>query len=93
MRRSLLLLLLLGIQTGGAHAECECRCMGGQNRPICSSAMELPPLCGPAICPIESPSIQPLMSPQLPPLGTTNCQMRQVWNPYARQYQWQRICQ
>lgn len=75
------------------HAECECRCVGGQNRSICTSSMELPPICPPAVCPIEPPSIQPLMAPQLPPLGTSRCQMHQVWNPYVQQYQWQRICQ
>ncbi|CAE6946175.1 hypothetical protein R69608_05533 [Paraburkholderia nemoris] len=93
MKKQLVLLSLLGAFAGGAHAECECRCMGGQNRPICSSTMELPPLCAPTVCPLEPPSIQPLMAPQLPPLGTTNCQPRQVWNQYAQQYQWQRICQ
>jgi len=93
MRSRMAVLTMLVIFSGGAHAECECRCMSGQNRPICASTMEIPPICAPTVCPIEPPSIQPLMAPQLPPLGTSNCQLRQVWNPYARQYQWQRICQ
>lgn len=76
-----------------AHAECECRCMGGRNQPFCSSTTELPPICPPTVCPIEPPSVAPIMAPQVPPIGTSNCQMRQIWNPYARQYQWERVCQ
>ncbi|CAH2796201.1 MAG: hypothetical protein CPDRYMAC_4486 [uncultured Paraburkholderia sp.] len=71
MRLHLAAITLLCLQSGFAHAECECRCMSGQNRPICSNAMELPPLCAPSACPLEPPSIQPLAAPQLPPLGTT----------------------
>lgn len=93
MLRKILVALLFGLVALTVRAECECRCIGGQNRPICSSTMEMPPICPPTICPIEPPAVQPLMAPQLPPLGTSSCQTRQVWNPYARQYQWQRICQ
>ena len=93
MNKQLVVCAVLGMLSAAAHAECECRCMGGQNRPLCTNAMDLPPICAPTICPITPPSIQPLMAPQLPPLGTTNCQMRQVLNPYTRQYQWERICQ
>lgn len=76
-----------------ADAECECRCMGGQNRPLCTSTMEIPPICAPTVCPIQPPALQPLMAPSLPPLGTVSCSMRQVYNPAARQYQWESICQ
>lgn len=78
--------------TGIAHAACECRCVGGQNRPICENSLDLPPICPSTMCPLEPPSLQPLATPQLPPLGTSSCEMRQVYNPFVQQYQWQRLC-
>ena len=82
----------LALTSSIAHAACECRCVGGQNRPICQSTLDMPPICPMTMCPIEPPALQPLASPQLPPLGTSACEMRQVYNPASQQYQWQRLC-
>jgi len=93
MKAKCALLMLMGLASAAVHAECECRCVGGQNRPLCSNSIDLPPICPPMVCPIEPPSVPPILAPQVPPIGTSNCEMRQVLNPYTRQYQWQRVCQ
>jgi hypothetical protein len=85
--------LIVGLLTvSGAYAGCVCRCTNGQNVPLCSSTLDLPPICPPTVCPIQPPSIAPIQSPQLPPLGTQNCQQQQVLNPYTHQYEWRRVC-
>ena len=73
-------------------ARCLCRCVNGEVVPICSNTLELPPICGPRVCPIVPPSIAPLKLPSLPPLGTTRCSQQQVYNPYSDRYEWKEIC-
>jgi hypothetical protein len=75
-----------------ANAYCECRCTNGRNIPLCSSTLEIPPICPPMICPLEPPSIPPIQAPQVPPIGTQNCWQQQVFNPATNQYEWQRVC-
>jgi len=75
-----------------ANANCVCRCTNGQNVPLCSSTLDIPPICAPTICPIPPPAIEPIQPPQLPPLGTQTCWQQQVLNPYTHQYEWQRVC-
>jgi len=84
-------LWLLGAQNF-AHASCSCVCMDGKNQAVCSSSMDLRPLCPPKVCPLARPAIKPLDSPRLPPLGTTQCTNKQVYNPYSRKYEWKRVC-
>ena len=38
-----------------ANADCTCQCVNGQMQPLCSSAIDLPPICPPTICPITAP--------------------------------------
>jgi hypothetical protein len=44
---------------GASKASCECRCVDGQVQPLCSSSIDLPPICAPQICAIVPPSIVP----------------------------------
>lgn len=74
------------------QATCQCACVNGQAIPLCSSTLDLPPICSPTICPIVPPSVQPLPSVSLKPLGTSYCSNEQVFNNYSGQYEWQRIC-
>jgi len=91
--KKLFLLALLGFSfSGAANAGCVCRCVNGEVRPLCSSSMDLPPICSPSICPITPPSIAPITAPSLPPLGTTNCTQQQVLNPRTNQYEWKKVC-
>jgi hypothetical protein len=48
--------------------------------PLCTSAIDLPPICLPTICPLVPLSIQPIQPPVIPPVGTTSCEQKQVWS-------------
>lgn len=89
---SLLVLLGTFLALPEANANCVCRCTNGENVPLCSSTLEIPPICPLRVCPIAPPSIEPIQAPQLPPLGTQNCWQQQVLNPNTNQYQWRRVC-
>ena len=73
-------------------AACQCVCMNGQNVPLCTSSIDLRPICPPKICPITPPSVQPIQPPVVPPIGTTNCRQEQVFNAYTGRYEWQTVC-
>ena len=75
------------------QAGCVCSCVNGNPQALCSSTLDLPPICSPRICPIVPPSIEPLQSLRLNPLGTTSCRQAQVLNPYTLSYEWKRVCQ
>lgn len=75
-----------------ARADCVCTCVNGQVQALCSSSLDLPPICSPRICPLTTPSIAPLQAPKLNPLGTTSCRQAQVLNPYTNRYEWKRVC-
>lgn len=76
-----------------AMADCICECVNGSVQALCSSSMDLQPICAPEICPIVPPAIQPIQPPTLPPLGTSSCAPEQVLNPATGQYEWQSVCQ
>jgi hypothetical protein len=76
-----------------AFAGCVCRCVNGSVQAICSSTLDIQPICAPQICPFVPPSITPIQPPSIPPIGTTSCAPVQVLNPRTNQYEWQRVCQ
>jgi hypothetical protein len=76
-----------------ALATCVCRCVDGEMVPICTSSLDLPPICPPTICPIVAPSIQPVEPPVVPPIGTTRCEQKQVWSDVQQRYVWREICE
>jgi hypothetical protein len=84
-------LVLLSAQNE-ALARCICTCVNGKNVPLCTSTLEIPPICPSRICPIEPLSLRPLEPLDLPPLGTQSCRMEQVLNPYTGVYEWRRVC-
>jgi hypothetical protein len=85
----LVLLVLLVTQ---ADASCVCRCVDGEVQPLCSSSIDLPPICAPTVCNLVPPSIAPIQPTVMAPLGTSSCAQRQVLNPATRRYEWQSIC-
>lgn len=87
-------LILLGasVSGGNASAACVCRCVDGEVKAICSSSIDLPPICAPRICPLTPPSLEPLPRPTLPPIGTKTCRQEQVYNEYTKRYEWKTIC-
>jgi hypothetical protein len=52
-----------------AFAGCVCRCVNGSVQAICSSTLDIQPICAPQICPIVPPSIAPIQTPTIPPIG------------------------
>lgn len=77
---------------GKSFGDCICTCVNGVNQPLCTSPLDIPPICPPKICPIEPPSVEPIRPPRIPPIGTKRCWMEQVLNPYSGQYEWIEIC-
>lgn len=75
-----------------AGADCRCACVNGEAIPLCSNALEIPPICPPRICPLVPPALQPLQPLRIPPLGTSQCRMMQVLNPWTGRYEWKDIC-
>lgn len=90
------ILLVLGMglaMTVQAHASCVCRCVDGKMQPLCSSSIDVPPICPATVCMIPPAAIAPMPPVGLPPLGTSQCSERQVLNPSTGQYEWRRLCQ
>jgi len=75
-----------------ANASCECTCVQGQVRALCTSSTDARPVCGPQVCPVMPPSVTPVLEPRVPPVGTSNCQQQQVLNNSTRQYEWKQVC-
>jgi len=75
-----------------AGADCKCLCINGEVQAVCSSSLDLQPLCPPRICPLTPPSIEPLKLPSLPPLGTSKCVQQQVYNERTGRYEWREVC-
>ena len=74
-----------------AQAGCTCHCVNGQMQPLCSSAIDLPPICPPTVCPITSPSIAPISPPRIPPIGTSQCRQARICDQFAN-CRWQEVC-
>ena len=89
----LLISLYLLLISTFSYGNCVCRCVNGEMTPICSSSIDLPPICPPTVCPIVPPSVQPINPPVVPPIGTSQCQNKQVLNQRTGQYDWRLICQ
>ena len=73
-----------------ANAACQCVCMNGEVEAVCSSSLDLQPICPPRICPIVPPAVRPIDPPRVPPVGASTCRSEQVWN--GEQYEWVEIC-
>jgi hypothetical protein len=73
-----------------ANAACQCVCMNGNVEAVCSSSIDIRPICSPRICPIVPPSVRPIDPPRVPPVGATRCRSEQVWN--GERYEWVEIC-
>ena len=65
------ILIIAALPFDVAFANCVCRCVNGSVQALCSSSIDLPPICAPQICPITPPSIAPIQAPSIPPIGTT----------------------
>jgi len=92
LRRTATAFILLAFAAHPALANCVCSCVNGAMQPLCTSAIDLPPICPLSNCGIVPPSIKPIQPLGLPPLGTTRCDQVQVMDPGTGQYQWRTVC-
>jgi len=92
------LIALMGVgiwglfNTGFVLAECSCVCVQGEVRALCTSSLDIEPICPPRVCPITPPSIEPIQRPSVPPIGTSRCVQKQVYNEYTGKYEWREVC-
>jgi len=75
-----------------AEASCTCQCVDGGMQPLCSSSLDIPPICPPRICPIAAPAIAPINPPIIPPIGTSSCRQARICDPFAN-CRWQQVCE
>ena len=85
-------LVFLSFILNQAQAGCSCQCVNGQVRALCSSAIDIKPICSPRVCPITPPSVKPIDTPSIPPIGTKVCTNMQVYNDVTFQYEWKKVC-
>jgi hypothetical protein len=91
MPRCALLVALLALY-GTADAKCVCRCVDGEMRAVCSSSIDIEPVCPPRVCPVAPPSVAPIQPPRVPPVGTSVCRQVQVYNERTRRHVWRELC-
>lgn len=94
MKQTLLvpILVLLAGWSSGALAGCQCVCMDGEVRAICSSSLDIQPICMPRVCPIAPPSVEPVQMPRVAPVGTKSCTQKQIYNEQTGRYEWKEVC-
>ena len=93
MKKIVLTTGILGfLLTIPSMGSCKCACINGSVQAVCTSSIDLEPICAPRICPIVTPSIEPIQTPRIPPIGTKSCRQVQVYNDYKRKYEWKTVC-
>jgi hypothetical protein len=75
------------------EAACVCRCVNGKARAICSSTLDIEPICASKICSTTQPSIDEIQRPRVPPVGTSVCRQVQIYNERTRRYEWLEVCE
>lgn len=75
-----------------AFARCNCACVDGDMQPICTTSIEITPICPPSVCPLAPLAVTPIQPPTIPPVGASYCYPAQVLNPHIKRYQWQQLC-
>jgi hypothetical protein len=89
---TLFIALVLLMSSNESRAACSCECVNGSVQAICSSSIDVRPVCAPRVCPVRTPSVRPIDPPTVPPVGTSFCRSEQVLNPQTNRYEWKRVC-
>jgi hypothetical protein len=94
MKTKLFLVLVLGLLAfvSNVNASCQCVCINGEVRAVCSSTLDMEPICPPRVCPITPPSVEPIQRPRVPPIGTSKCVQKQIYNENTHRYEWREVC-
>jgi hypothetical protein len=90
---TVLLLLAPALGPESASARCACRCIDGEVKPLCDSALEPRPVCPARACPTPPAAIPPIDQAEVPPPGTRECHFRQLLNRSTGLYDWVQICE
>lgn len=85
------LVLVAAIWVSPVYARCQWLCVDGKLEALCERAIDLEPPAPAIWCRPPPRSIAPRLD-NMPPLGSTECRMAQVLNPYTDQYVWKRLC-
>jgi hypothetical protein len=93
MARLILAVVFSIVLAVGAEGSCACQCVDGEMQPLCTSSIDVPPICAMTVCSLAPPSVAPIQPMPLPPLGTSECAQHQVFNPAIRRYEWRTVCQ
>jgi len=75
-----------------AEASCTCHCIDDEMQPLCTTSLDIRPICPVRICPIAGPSIAPINPPTIPPVGTSSCRQARICDPFGN-CRWQQVCE
>jgi hypothetical protein len=73
-------------------AECNCACISGSVKAICSDLKEKEPVCTQRVCPIRTPPVTPPPTTRVPPKGVSKCVPMQIYNEETHKFEWKQIC-
>lgn len=85
--------VLFSLTSSAAQASCECACVDGIIRPVCSSSTDVEPVCHPRVCSVVPPAVEPVQVDPVPPPNTEECQYYQVYSDELKAYEWRSICE
>lgn len=89
----LLLPLWLLLAATPAKASCECACVDGIMRPVCTQSTDVEPICHPRVCAVVPPSIAPIQVDPVPPPNSEECEQHQVYDELSEEYVWRTLCE
>lgn len=92
MARLVVTVIFAVVFAASAKASCRCQCVDGEMQPLCTSSIDIPPICAMTGCLLAPPAVAPIRPMPLPPLGTSECAQHQVFDPATRRYEWRTVC-
>ena len=76
-------------------AGCQCACIDGESRAVCSGNFDIKPSCTLRNCPLDTPKTldeASMQTPKMPVPRISHCVKRQIYNDQIRAYEWKDIC-
>ncbi|MBV8393710.1 MAG: hypothetical protein JOY81_11065 [Alphaproteobacteria bacterium] len=91
MLKALPFALVLSLVAVDAFADCSCRCVNGQSQPVCSSTLDIRPICSQQNCPV-TPSMEPVQPLDHSVGGTAMCDSIEVFNRRTGRWETRPVC-